>query len=71
MCNASDMTDFPDTLVGTSEAAKLLGVDRSTVTRLVQTGRLDPMHKGAGRTSSYTFRASDIERERRRREAQS
>jgi excisionase family DNA binding protein len=46
--------------VGASEAARLLGVDRSTVTRMVLRGQLEPLMRLSGSTGAYLFRAADI-----------
>jgi excisionase family DNA binding protein len=56
------MTTAETPILGTDEAAKRLGVARSTLTRMVTAGKVEPLHKGAGRTSSYTFRSDEIER---------
>lgn len=49
-------------LIGASEAAKQLGVSRSTVNRWAQTGKLKPALKGDGRTGTNFFRVLDVER---------
>lgn len=49
------------TYATTQEAATLLGVDRSGITRRVQAGRLAPAMKLAGRTGAYLFERADIE----------
>jgi excisionase family DNA binding protein len=51
----------PDDLIGTSEAAELLDLDRSTFSRWVQVGRLHPVTKLPGVTGAFLFRRSDIE----------
>lgn len=49
-------------LIPTVEAAELLGVKRSTLTRWVQSGRLDEAMKLPGETGARLFRRSDIDR---------
>lgn len=49
----------PD-LIGSAEAAEILGVDRTTVTRWANAGTLTPFIKGSGRTGEYLFLRSDI-----------
>ncbi|MGO3663150.1 helix-turn-helix domain-containing protein [Microbacterium gubbeenense] len=49
------------TPVTTLEAATLLGVDRSSITRHVQSGRLTPLMKLTGRTGAYLFDRAEIE----------
>jgi excisionase family DNA binding protein len=48
-------------LVGTLEAAEILGRDRSTITRLVERGELEAHKAVPGRTAPLLFRRSDIE----------
>lgn len=45
----------------TAEAAELLGVTVWTIHEWARTGKLDPIHKGPGRTSGYTFKVADVE----------
>lgn len=53
-------------LVSSAEACKLLGdIDRSTLTRWVQMGRLTPAQKLPGATGSYLFTKAEIERRRK------
>lgn len=42
-------------LVNTVEAAKMLGVDRSTVTRWVNSGRLEPVLTVPGYRGNFLF----------------
>jgi excisionase family DNA binding protein len=48
-------------LIGGSEAARLLGVHRSTLTRWTQDGRLHPVTKLPGRNGVVLYRQSDID----------
>lgn len=52
---------MPSDLIGSVEAADLLGVDRSVLTRLVQSGRLDRAHKLPGENGAALYRRSDVE----------
>lgn len=44
-----------DRLIGVAEAARMLGVDRSTLTRWVRSGKLRAAEKWDGRTGGYRF----------------
>lgn len=44
----------------TAEVARLLGVDRSAVVRMVERGELTPSRKLPGRTGAYLFPAGDV-----------
>lgn len=48
-------------LIGTTEAAQRLGVDRSTFFRWVQTGKVQPAVKMPGRTGALLFDPADID----------
>ena len=48
-------------LIGTAEAAQLLGVDRSTLTRRVATGMLEPALTIPGYRGDFLFDRADIE----------
>lgn len=50
-----------DDLLGSREAARLLGIDRSTLTRWVRDGRIAPIHTLPGATGAHLFRRSDLE----------
>lgn len=50
----------PD-LIGSAEACELLGIDRSTLTRWVDTGRLDYWVKMPGKTGAYLFEREAVE----------
>lgn len=51
----------PPDLVGTVEAAAILGLERSTLSRWVQLGKLTPAHKLPGKNGAVLFHRSDIE----------
>lgn len=48
-------------LIGTAAACALLKVDRSTVARWVQSGRLSPVQKLDGPTGAYLFDRAAVE----------
>lgn len=48
-------------LVSTTEAATKYGIDRSTIVRWAQTGKLLPAQR-IGESGAYLFRESDIEK---------
>jgi excisionase family DNA binding protein len=54
------ITEPPD-LLGTTEAAAELGLERSTLARWVQLGKLTPAVKLPGPTGAMLFRRSDID----------
>lgn len=61
------LRDMPNTsqpdLVGSAEACALLGgIDRSTLVRWVQAGRLVPAMRLPGQTGAYLFRLTDVRR---------
>lgn len=49
-------------LVGTAVAAEMLDVDRSTLTRWANEGRIAPAFRNPGRTGSLVFRMEDVRR---------
>jgi len=54
------IADDPD-LLGTTEAAAELGLERSTISRWVQLGRLTPALKLPGLNGAMLFHRADIE----------
>ena len=46
----------------TAEVAELLGITSSAVVKAVSAGRIKPTRKLPGRTGTYMFRRSDVER---------
>ncbi len=53
-------TDEPEELV-TAEVCKLLNIDRTTVTRWVQAGKLTPARKLPGVSGAYLYKRADID----------
>lgn len=52
-------------ILSTAEAARELNVHRSTVTRMVETGKIKPAIKGEGIRGSMFFYRSEVERAKR------
>lgn len=52
---------MPSDLIGSVEAASILGVDRSVLTRLVQSGRLARAHKLPGENGAALYHRADVE----------
>lgn len=49
-------------LIGSQEAAAILGVDRSTLNRMIRRGEVTPLTKlGDGRTAAWAFDRAQIE----------
>lgn len=48
-------------LIGTTEAAKLLRIDRSSLVRRVQSGAIQPFQKLPAATGAYLFDRARIE----------
>lgn len=53
---------MPTPLISTADAAEVLGVDRSTVARLVRDGKLKPAAKGHGLRGAMFFYPSSVKR---------
>ena len=51
-------------LLGSAEAAQLLGVHRATLTRWVTSGRITPAQKMPGDTGALLFERAEVERVR-------
>ena len=59
-----------DNLIGTAEAAKMLGKSHRTVHRLVEAGELVPVLTAPGGfKGAFLFKRSDVERLKAEREA--
>lgn len=59
LCNTRCMNE---SLIGTAEAATLLGVDKATVTRWAQDGKLPIAARvGASQNAAMLFRRKDVE----------
>lgn len=52
---------MPSDLIGSVEAARLLGVDRSVLTRLVQSGDLKRAHKLPGENGAALYDRTAVE----------
>lgn len=49
-------------LITTAEAVEQLNIDRSTLTRWVASGRIQPAQKLPGLRGAYLFNADEVER---------
>ena len=54
----------PDPLMGSTEAARTIGVDKSTLTRWAAEGRIAVAHKLPGKNGAALYFASEVERVR-------
>ena len=52
---------MPPALIGTTEAAERLGVDRTTFFRWMQLGRIQAAMKLPGKTGALLFRIEDVD----------
>lgn len=52
-----------NTPLSTAQAARILGVNVTTVNRMVAAGRLTPVVQGEGRTGARFFDPADVDRE--------
>jgi excisionase family DNA binding protein len=62
MCNALCMTQPP--LMGSAEVCNVLGVDRSTLTRWIASGRIKPVQKLPGKSGAFIFTPAEVQRVR-------
>lgn len=53
--------NFTAEMLSTAQACALLGVDRSTLTRWVKAGRIQPAVKLPTSNGAYLFNASDVD----------
>lgn len=61
MPNDAAMTNPLDNLIGSPEACQILEIDRSTLSRWVQLGKLRPVLRlGESRNSQMVFDRSDV-----------
>ena len=51
-----------DDLLSTVQTADLIGIERSTVSKMVREGRLTPAHKLPGPTGAFVFLRSEVMR---------
>jgi predicted site-specific integrase-resolvase len=49
-------------LIGSTEAARTIDVDKTTLTRWVQDGRIAAAHKLPGKNGAYLFHRGEVER---------
>ena len=47
-------------LIGTTEAARILNIDKPTLTRWVAAGRITAAHKLPGKNGAFIFHRADI-----------
>ena len=52
----------PDELIGTAEAAAIIGVERSTLSHWIAKGRITPAMKLPGTTGALLFTRAEAER---------
>lgn len=62
------MEDIEETTVTSATACSWLDIDRSTLTRWVQAGRITPAFKFPGKAGAFLFERSEVERLQRERE---
>lgn len=53
-------TIVPSQLIGAAEAAEILGLERSTLTRWIQRKRITPLTQLDGKRGAYVFDRSDV-----------
>lgn len=58
------MPDTAPTLIGAAETCQRIGIDRSTLTRWVQLGKIAPAMQLPGTRGAYLFRPEDVQRRR-------
>lgn len=52
----------PSDLIGSTEAARTINVDKTTLTRWVADGRIATAHKLPGRNGAYLFHRGEVDR---------
>ncbi|MFC8733588.1 helix-turn-helix domain-containing protein [Luteimicrobium sp. NPDC057192] len=62
------MEPIEETTLTSATACSMLGIDRSTLVRWVQDGRITPAFKYPGSNGAYLFDRADIERIQAERE---
>lgn len=55
----------PGDLLSTVETAEALGVERSTISRWVTSGRIKPAHRMPGATGAFLFDRREVQRVKR------
>ena len=61
MCNGHAMPDKHPPLIGTAEAAEILGIDRSTLSRHVAFGKIQPAMQLPGIRGAMLFDRQGVE----------
>jgi len=56
------VTGMTTELLGTAAAAEAIGIERSTLSRWVASGRMTPHMQLAGRTGAMLFTRSEVDR---------
>jgi predicted site-specific integrase-resolvase len=51
---------IPSQLIGAAEAAEILGLERSTLTRWIQRERIKPLTQLDGKRGAYVFDRADV-----------
>lgn len=59
MCEAPRMSN--ESLIGSDEASKVLGVHRATFLRWVEDGVIEPVTQLPGQNGAYLFDRADVE----------
>ena len=70
MCNGLPMTDEAPTIIGATEACRVLDVDKSTLTRWVHAGVIKTLGRLNGTKGALLFDRADVEAFRSQREAE-
>lgn len=55
------LTPMPNDLIGSTEAARILSIDKATLSRWVTTGQLRAAYKLPAKNGAYFFNRADIE----------
>ena len=51
---------IPSQLIGAAEAAEILGLERSTLTRWIHGGKITPLTQLDGKRGAYVFDRADV-----------
>jgi len=52
---------WPGQLIGAAEACRILGIDRSTLSRRIRDGKLAPLAQLDGPNGAFVFDRTDVE----------
>jgi excisionase family DNA binding protein len=55
------MSECGTDLIGSTEACRLLDIDKRTLVRWISAGRVIPAYRLPGKNGAYLFRRADIE----------